>query len=375
MNHFYLFYLLGVINYRLDPSKASFISSKPITLFKVVLHLVVPNVVLLSISIYGKTGILLTVPSVHVMVFFIRIICTLLTMNVNVLLNYYFFSAKQTALLGECMDRFRDAKITSASFRGSRFVLGIFLLHYINYEINQYTYVILYDEKWPELTFYIVYYFIEMVTVMHALFYDSVLDTVRRTVQLDCVELRNCIEHNRLQNDTCWWRITHEFYDRLLALDRRRKDYCRTFQLQLVTIALNTFISSFSIFYVNLNSILVVTHNSWLEKYKRVTESLGFFTQLGALLLICRHSTYLASEQRTLVRLIAEAQSMLTKCSTNMKNANALNCRIFLLQNQMTIAPFDLFIFDMKYFLGIVAAIVTYLVVLLQFRAMEPSLN
>uniref|UniRef100_A0A182QU45 Uncharacterized protein n=1 Tax=Anopheles farauti TaxID=69004 RepID=A0A182QU45_9DIPT len=80
-----------------------------------------------------------------------------------------------------------------------------------------------------------------------------------------------------------------------------------------------------------MNVILVGTHNGWLEKYKRVTESLGFFTQLGALFLICHHASCLANE----------------------RNEDAINYRIYLLQDQMKIAPFDLFIFNMKYFFGV----------------------
>uniref|UniRef100_A0A182Y7Z7 Gustatory receptor n=1 Tax=Anopheles stephensi TaxID=30069 RepID=A0A182Y7Z7_ANOST len=306
-------------------------------------------------------------------------------MNVNVVLNYYFTGRQQMALLKACHDRFQRAKSVRnvdgtksvPSFRGSRIVLGIFLLHYINYELNQYTYVILYDEKWPELTFYVVFYFIEMITVMHALYYDSVLDMIRLCARLDCAQLAVRLEQDVKRDcsgkfdDSYWWRTIEHFYSRLLELHGRGREYCRTFRLQLVSIALNTFVVSFSIFYVNLNSIIAYDHDNWLEKYKRVTECLGFFSQLGALLLICRHATELEGEQLSLMRLILRAQSKLTKSTSNRKRGNVFCSRILILQNGMKIAPFDLFDFDMEYFFGMIAAIVTYLVVLFQFRALE----
>uniref|UniRef100_A0A182LZZ9 Gustatory receptor n=1 Tax=Anopheles culicifacies TaxID=139723 RepID=A0A182LZZ9_9DIPT len=230
-------------------------------------------------------------------------------------------------LLNECHACFRDAKFfnptgTNASFRGARIALAIFLVHHINYEVNQYTYVILYDEKWPEFTFYVVYYFIEMITVMIALYYDAVIDVLRIGVRLDCALLSKCLEQNVKStsgklDDCYWWRTIEHFYCRMLLAHLRRRDYSRAFRLQLVTIALNTFIVSFSIFYVNMNSIVSYAHEGWMEKYKRVTESLGFFSHLGAILLICHH-------------------------------ASELECEM-------------------------IAAIVTYLVVLLQFRGLEPS--
>uniref|UniRef100_A0A182WBG2 Gustatory receptor n=1 Tax=Anopheles minimus TaxID=112268 RepID=A0A182WBG2_9DIPT len=352
-------------------------------MLKVILHLIIPNAVLLWITITGQTGILLTVPSVHITVFFLRISFTVLTMNLNVLLNY-FSGRKQMDLLNECHAYFRDTKFfnrtgTNASFRGARIALAIFLLHHTNYELNQYTYVILYDEKWPEFTFYVVYYFIEMITVMIALYYDAVLDVLRIGVRLDCALLSKCLDQTELKNDSgnfddsYWWRTIEYFYNRMLAGHSRRSAYNRAFRLQLVTIALNTFIVSFSIFYVNMNSILVNAHEGWMEKYKRVTESLGFFSHLGAMLLVCHQATELECEQRCLVRLIVEAQSKLTKRASNMKRGDMINSRIMIIQHEIKISPYDLFEFDMEFFFGMIAAIVTYLVVLLQFRGLEPS--
>ncbi|XP_041771622.1 uncharacterized protein LOC121593391 [Anopheles merus] len=385
MNHLYFYYLLGVMNFRYDKAKESFTSSKTMTALKVVLHIVIPNSVLLIISLIGTTGILLTIPSVHVVAFAMRVLWTLLTMNITILLNYYFTGTKQRALLTECVACLREAKnentVESAQnspFRGSRVVLGVFLLHYINYELNQYTYVLLYDEKWPELMFYIIFYYLEMVTVMNALYFSTVLDIVHRTGQLDSDRLSRCLQRNATSepselDDPYWWRTIEHFYHRVLTLHRRRAKYCRAFQLQLVTIALNTFIASFVIFYVNLNNILMHTHDNWLEKYKRVTECLGFFPQLCALLLICRNADRVESEQRCLMRLVIRAQSKLTKSVANMQRGDVFNGRMVLLQSQMKMAPYNLFDFDLQYFFGIVAAIVTYLVVLLQFRTIEFS--
>ncbi|XP_049295384.1 uncharacterized protein LOC125770118 isoform X2 [Anopheles funestus] len=381
MNHLYFYYILGVINFRYDTRRQTFTSSKTITMLKVMVHLFVPNAVLLWITIIGQTGIWLTVPSVHITVFFLRITFTVLTMNVNILLNYYFTGKKQMALLNECQAHFRAVKFfneagTKPSFRGSQIALVIFLLHYINYELNQYTYVVLYNEKWPEFTFYVMVYFIEMITVMNVLYYDSVIDVMRESVRMDCMQLTKCMEQNLKYGsgslgDSYWWRTIEHFYNRVLSTHRQRKDYCRAFRLQLATSALTTFIVSFSIFYTNLNSILSYKHEGLLEKYKRVTESLGFFSQLGVVLIICHHATKLNCEQRCLARLIIEAQSKLTKRSSNMKRGDMYNSRIFILQHEMKISPYDLFEIDMEYFFGMVAAIITYLVVLLQFRDIE----
>uniref|UniRef100_A0A182PIL1 Gustatory receptor n=1 Tax=Anopheles epiroticus TaxID=199890 RepID=A0A182PIL1_9DIPT len=386
MKHLYFYYLLGVMNIRYDKRKDLFTSSKLSTALKLVFHLIVPNVVLLTISIIGKTGILLTIPSVHMVVFAMRIVWTMLTMNITMLLNYLFTSKNQMALLNECLTCLRDAQTASvdesiavnSSFRRSKIVLGIFLLHYTNYEINQYTYVLLYDEKWPELTFYILFYFLEMVTVVNALYYAAVLDIVHRTVQLDRDRLANCLQQNAKNDpfeldDPYWWRTIEHFYQRVLTINRRKRDYKRAFQLQLIMIALNTFIASFAIFYVNLNSMLLYAHNNVLEKYKRVTECLGFFPQLGALLLICYHAYKLENEQQSLMQLIMQTQSKLTKCTANLKRGDIFNSRIIILQSQLKISPYNMLNIDLEYFFGIVAAIVTYLVVLLQFRIFENS--
>uniref|UniRef100_A0A182K2H8 Gustatory receptor n=1 Tax=Anopheles christyi TaxID=43041 RepID=A0A182K2H8_9DIPT len=383
MKHLYFYYLLGVMNFRYDKRKKSFTSSKVITALKVVLHLVFPNFVLMAISVIGKTGILLTIPSVHVVSFAMRIILTSVTMNVTILLNYYYTGTKQRALLNECLSCIRDEQRLSADngvrtsqFRGSKIMLGIFLLHYINYEINQYTYVLLYDEKWPELMFFVIFYFMEMVTVMNALYYATMLNVVHRTVQLDNERLSNCLQENAKNepfelDDPYWWRMIEHFYQRVLTLHRRRRDYCSAFQLQLVTVALNTFIASFVIFYVNMNNLLLNAHDNVLEKYKRVTECLGFFSQMGGLLMICYHAYKLESEQQSLMRLIIQTQSKLTKCAANMKRGDVFNSRMTILQNQTKISPYSLFDFDLEYFFGIVSAIITYLVVLLQFRSFE----
>ncbi|XP_058123334.1 uncharacterized protein LOC131294426 [Anopheles ziemanni] len=384
MKHLFCYYILGVLNFRYNPSKQKFSSNGMLTAFKLFLHVIVPNFVLIYISVVGKNGILLTIPSVRMFAFFIRIVSTIVAMNVNLLLNYFYSSADQIKLANDFLATIKEREYLNrnlnnakSSFKGLYIVLGLFLTHHINYELNQYTYVVLYDEKWPEFTFYVVFYFIEAISVMIALYYHSVLVLIHHIAREDCDRLSNCLSENKAkfknEMDTYWWATIDQFYNRVLLQRQRQRAFCRTNQLQLIVVALNTFISSCMIFYVNLSIILHWSHNGWIEKYKRVTECLGFFSQLGALLLICYHSSSICDQEKRLKYLIGQAQCKLTYSLKNIKRCNVVNTNLIFLGNDNEITPLHLFTLDMGFFFGTVAAIVTYLVVLFQFSELEPD--
>ncbi|XP_050091914.1 uncharacterized protein LOC126575324 [Anopheles aquasalis] len=290
MRHFNLFYYLGIINIRYDTKTQSFVRDKVASLFKFLLHLLLPNAVLLYVILIGKSGILLTVSSVHMIVFYARLVTTVVTMDYTLLLNFYSSSA-QMVLLNDCLARIKRRK--SASFRGSTIVLVLFSVHYINYQLNQYTYVVRFNEELPEFTFYVVFYFIEMITVMAMLYYGCVLAAIEYTVELDCADLANRADgrvmfwSSSLNRDDRWWRELQ----RLDELNNRKRQFCRAFEFQLLAVIANTFFVSVAMFYVNLNTVLLAAHDQWIAVYSRVTESLGFFSLLGALLLTCYHAS------------------------------------------------------------------------------------
>ncbi|XP_058066011.1 uncharacterized protein LOC131215637 [Anopheles bellator] len=361
MKHFNLFYILGVINFRYDATTATFTCREVSTIRKLCVHLILPNGVLLYIVLIGKSNILLSISSVQGVVFYGRIMTTVATMNIGLLLNYLHSSATQVKLLNDCLASIKNSerymlRRKISPFYGSIIVLVLFTSHYTNYELNQYTYVELYAEELPELTFYVVFYFTEMVTVMTALYYACVLAVIRRSVQLDCEDLetsrRDCSRCcSPVNTHRHCWRTNECYFNRVHCLIERKRAFCCAFELQLLVITLNTFLVSFSIFYVNLNKVLLSTHDDWLQIYCRVTESMGFFSLLGALLLICYHTSNLHEEYVM----------------------DAVNYKNLMMKGMESIAPLGLFNLDMNFYFSTLAAIVTYLVILMQFREFEYS--
>ncbi|XP_049542664.1 uncharacterized protein LOC125955571 [Anopheles darlingi] len=357
MRHFNLFYYLGIINIRYDTKTQSFLPSKVPNLLTFLLHLALPNALLLYVILIGKSGIMINIPTVHMIVFHVRLATTVATMNYTLLLNYFYSSTAQMVLLNDCLTRIRCRK--SVSFRGSTIVLVLFSVHYINYELNQYTYVVRFNEELPELTFFVVFYFTEMIAVMTMLYYGCVLAVIECTVQLDCADLANRADGRvRFWSpspycDHRWWRE----FERVDVLNNRKRQFCRAFEFQLLAVIANTFFTSLSMFYVNFNHLLLAIHDQWIVVYSRVTESMGFFSQLGALLLICYHSSAL-NEQ-------------VGNYHFQKFPMDAVNFKSLMMQNIEPISLFGLFNLDMNFYFGMLAAIVTYLVVLVQFRAFE----
>ncbi|XP_035794156.1 gustatory receptor 68a-like isoform X2 [Anopheles albimanus] len=371
MRHFNLFYFLGIINIRYDTETQSFARDKVPCLLKFLLHLLLPNAVLLYVILIGKSGILLIVPSVHMIVFYARLATTVATMNYTLLLNYFYSSTAQMALLNDCLARIKRQK--SVSFRGSTFALALFSVHYINYELNQYTYVVRFNEEMPEFTFYVVFYLIEMITVMTMLYYGCVLAAIKCTVELDCAELASRADgrvkfwSSSLNCDERWWRE----FERVDGLNNRKRQFCRAFEFQLLAVIANTFFASFTIFYVNLNSVLSIAHDHWIAVYSRVTESLGFFSQLIALFLTCYHCSGVKEQEEKLVQIIGRLQYGFWKKSTKLFPMDFVNFKSLMMHNIEPVSLFGLFSLDMNFYFGMLAAIVTYLVVLLQFREIE----